>query len=134
MPSKMDYVSNLLGDYRPRLRHAQGEMLAIVHFGQHRTVLARRLSDQGCTDRIAFPIREIVADALNLGSVEVLLAHNHPSGIAEPSINDMAATRRLEQVFRHLHIHLLDHLIIAGDQQYSIQQLRLLDAEPAQFT
>jgi DNA repair protein RadC len=128
----MDLMSNLLGDYCPQLRHARGEMLAIIHLGQHRTVIARRLSSQGCLDRITFPIREIVSDALNLGSVEVLLAHNHPSGIAEPSMSDMAATRRLEQVFRHLHIHLLDHLIIAGDQQYSIQQLRLLDAGPTQ--
>ncbi len=113
--------STLLGDYLGRLRSADVEMLAIVHIGQFKSVIARRLSSSGSIEATPFPIRTIVADALNLGSLEILLAHNHPSGAARPSAADLAETRNLGQVLASLRVTLIDHLIVTNHSHYSMR-------------
>ena len=58
--------------------------------------------------------REVVKEALAVNAAAVILAHNHPSGVAEPSQADERITRRLKSALELVDIRLLDHLII-GD-------------------
>jgi DNA repair protein RadC len=120
-------ITHFLADYAARLRLAETEMLVVVHLGHHRSVIARRISNQGGSDSIPFPIRPIVADALNLGTQELILAHNHPSGCARPSAADLDETRRLDKLLRALQIAVADHLIFAHDECYSMRNAGLLD-------
>jgi DNA repair protein RadC len=64
---------------------------------------------------VALPVRSIVADASRLGSVGVVLAHNHPSGDAQPSVADCRATRALSQAGEAIDLTVLDHLIFGAD-------------------
>lgn len=64
---------------------------------------------------VGLPVRSIVADAARLGSVGVVLAHNHPGGDAQPSIADCRATRTLSQAGEAIDLTVLDHLIFAAD-------------------
>ncbi len=111
----------LFGDYLDRLRAAKFELLAIIHLGRAQSVIARRLSGGELVDETPFPIRSIVADALNLGSLEIILAHNHPSGAARPSVSDLEKTRELGRVLAPLRINLMDHLIITEHAHYSMR-------------
>jgi DNA repair protein RadC len=74
----------------------------------------------------AFPIRTIIADAAELGSAGIVLAHNHPSGDARPSESDYRCTRRLAAAAEALDCTILDHLVFAGADCTSFRQLGLL--------
>ena len=58
--------------------------------------------------------REIVRRALELHAAAVILAHNHPSGVAEPSIADEQLTQHLKAALRLVDVQVLDHLVVAG--------------------
>ena len=61
----------------------------------------------------------LVQKALECNAAAIILAHNHPSGIAEPSIADNQITQRLVQALALIDIKVLDHIIVAGSQCYS---------------
>lgn len=71
------------------------------------------------TANIVHP-REVFQPALEYGAVAVIVAHNHPSGVLEPTQDDLNATAQLIAAGRVLGIDLLDHLIIAGESYKSI--------------
>jgi DNA repair protein RadC len=73
-----------------------------------------------------FPIREIIADAVNHGSAGIVVAHNHPSGDARPSESDFRATRRLATAAQALDCAVLDHLVFGGDDCTSLRRLGYL--------
>ena len=64
--------------------------------------------------------REIVARALQLNAAKVVIFHNHPSGVAEPSYADQQLTSRLRGLLAQLDLVLWDHLLVAGDRVISI--------------
>ena len=69
--------------------------------------------------------REVVKQALADNAAAVILAHNHPSGIAEPSQSDVQITKRLQQALELVDIRVLDHLIV-GDQVVCFSERGLL--------
>ena len=73
-----------------------------------------------------FPIRTILADAVQHCSTGIILAHNHPSGDAMPSECDCRATRRLANAAEALDCIVLDHLVFAGGKCTSLRQMGLL--------
>lgn len=75
---------------------------------------------------VALPVREIMADALRLGSSGVIIAHNHPSGDARPSAADYHATRKLVRAGEAIDLIVLDHLIFADRQCSSMRRMGLL--------
>lgn len=82
---------------------------------------------EGEAASVGLPVRSIVADAARLGSVGVVLAHNHPSGDAQPSAADCRATRALSQAGEAIDLTVLDHLIFAADGQcHSMRRMGLL--------
>ena len=80
----------------------------------------------GEPDSVEMPVRAIIADAARLGSVGVVLAHNHPSGDARPSSGDCQATRRLARAAEAMDLAILDHLIFAGEDCSSMRRMGLL--------
>ena len=110
-----------LGDYAERLRAAEVELLVAIHIGGGGAIIARRITSDNAPCHIEFPLRMIVCDALNLGSRSVLIAHNHPSGIAKPSKADLKHTRILSGVLCPLGITLSDHLIVTEREVCSLK-------------
>ena len=70
--------------------------------------------------------RVIVKRALELNSAAVIFAHQHPSGVAEPSQADERITRRLKSALELVDIRVLDHLVIGGDTIVSLASRGLL--------
>ena len=66
--------------------------------------------------------REVARAALGLNAAAVILAHNHPSGVAEPSVADRLLTDALRAALGQLDIGVLDHLIVAGNQCVSFAE------------
>jgi len=74
----------------------------------------------------SFPVRIIIADAAQLGSAGIVLAHNHPSGDPTPSESDCRATRRLAAAAQAIDCAVLDHLVFAGSECTSLRRLGYL--------
>ena len=85
-----------------------------------RHVLSERI------DVIDVPIRRVAGDALAFGAEQVVMAHNPPSGDAEPSRDDLLATRRVAAALNTLEIRLVDHFVLAGDRITSLRCRGLL--------
>lgn len=97
------------------------------HFGclyldsQHR-VLNWEVLFSGTLNAAAVYPREVVRTALAQGAAAVILAHNHPSGVAEPSLADRQITERIEQALQLIDIRVLDHLVIGADEAISFAE------------
>ena len=109
----------------PLLADQTGEMLAVAILDAKRRLVGT-MCVAGCGDHVALPIREILARALRMDAHGLVIAHNHPSGDAQPSREDLEATRRLSEAAAAVDILLHDHLIVAGDEVISLRGLGLL--------
>ncbi|MCB4361173.1 RadC family protein [Quatrionicoccus australiensis] len=83
---------------------------------QNRLLIAEELFTGSLTQTSVYP-REVVKIALAHNAAAVILAHNHPSGVAEPSRADEMLTRSLKEALAMVDVRLLDHFIVAGNQQ-----------------
>jgi DNA repair protein RadC len=79
---------------------------------QNRVIRAEELFRGTLTQTSVYP-REVVKHALRHNCASVILAHNHPSGVAEPSIQDQALTRTLAEALSLVDVKVLDHFIVA---------------------
>lgn len=80
---------------------------------QNRLIEARELARGTLTQTSVYP-REVVKEALRLNAAAVVLAHNHPSGLSEPSRADEMLTRNLKEALALVDVKVLDHFIVAG--------------------
>lgn len=110
----------------PLFAQARAERLVVAHLDRNSGLLGLRIRYAPLSQAIDVPLREIVGDALDLGSAALIVAHNHPSGDANPSGADIEATRRLLQATRPLGVTLRDHLIFGGSNVVSFRQRGLL--------
>ena len=78
-------------------------------------------------DMVHVNVREIISMVTATKTAQVVLAHNHLNDNPQPSVDDMQLTRRLALTFQNLGIKFLDHIIIAGDNDYSFHVSGLLD-------
>ena len=101
------------------------ESLWVAHVDDNANCLHLSRHD-GDESGAAFPIRAIIADAAIHGSAGLVLAHNHPSGNAQPSDADCRATKRLATAAEALDCAILDHLIFAGARCTSLRAMGLL--------
>lgn len=89
-------------------------------------VLRDVLVSAGTVSEASIYPRTVVENSLRYKASFVLLAHNHPSGGAQPSRQDIEATQAVLQALRPVGIDLIDHLIVAGDKLYSFARKGLI--------
>jgi DNA repair protein RadC len=103
-------------DYlRSQLRDREQEVFACVMFDNRNRVIVFREMFHGTIDGASVYPREVVKQALADNAASVIFAHNHPSGIAEPSQSDIQITERLKQALALVDIRVLDHVIVGDD-------------------
>ncbi len=109
-----------------QLRGYSYEVFACLFLdNQHRVIQFDELF-RGTIDSASVYPREVVKQALLHNSAAVILAHNHPSGISEPSQADKQITEKLKQALALFDIRVLDHFIIGDGQPYSFAEHGLL--------
>ncbi|CAH1001606.1 hypothetical protein LEM8419_02511 [Neolewinella maritima] len=115
------YLRPLLSD----LYHEEFHLLCLNRANQ---LLGAHLISRGGTTGTVADAKTIFRTALQHGSVtSLVLAHNHPSGQTQPSSADIRLTRKLSRAARDLDMHVLDHLILAGQTYYSFADHQLLE-------
>jgi len=104
------------------LRGENREVFAIMFLDNQHQILKFERLFFGTVDTAAVYPRIVVEQALKQQASAVILAHNHPSGIAKASMADKQITKRLEQALNLIDIKVLDHIIVAGNQCYSFAE------------
>ena len=111
-----------------RLQFAGQEVesfVAIFLDAQHQVISVDELFTGTLTQTSVYP-REVVKAALRANSAAVIFAHNHPSGVAEPSQSDRMLTDALKQALALVDVRVLDHFIVAGTSVLSFAERGLL--------
>jgi DNA repair protein RadC len=109
-----------------RLRDRPHEVFCCIYLdNRHRVILFEELF-RGTIDGTSVYPREVVKQALKLNAAAIILAHNHPSGVAEPSQADERITKRVKSALELVDIRLLDHLVIGDGTSTSLASRGLL--------
>lgn len=111
---------HLAGQYfRARLRDREREVFACLFLDTRNRPLAIEELFQGTIDRSEVHPREVVKRALAHNAAAVMLAHNHPSGVCEPSAADRHITDLLRRALELVDVRVLDHLVIGDGEPVS---------------
>jgi len=100
---------------KARLRAYPYEVFACLYLDNQHRALAFEELFRGTIDGAAVYPREVVKQALHHNAAAVIFAHNHPSGVAEPSQADRHITEQLVKALKLVEIRVLDHLVIGDD-------------------
>lgn len=107
---------------RPKFMHQRNEMVYVLCLDAKCKLLSCQFVGEGSVNSANVSIRKIVEVCINHNATSVVLAHNHPGGLAFPSPEDVETTIRVGQALRMVDIHLLDHLIFADGDHISLVQ------------
>lgn len=111
---------------RTRLARAPREIFACLFLdNRHRLIRYEELF-LGTVDRANVHPREVLRRALELNAAAIILAHNHPSGVAEPSVSDVSLTRDLTELLARVDVRVLDHLVVGRGLEVSFAERGLL--------
>lgn len=114
-------------DYlRLQLGGLSREVFVVLFLDAQNRVLGNEELFAGTLTQTSVYPREVVKRALHHNAASVILAHNHPSGVAEPSHADEVLTRTLQQALHLIDVRVLDHFVVAGNQMVSFAERGLL--------
>ena len=102
------------------------EMFAVLALDNRHRLIEYIELFRGTVDNTTVHPREVVKEALKRNATAVILSHNHPSGVAEPSQADEIITTRLRDALALVEIRVLDHLIVAGSDVTSLAERGVL--------
>jgi DNA repair protein RadC len=109
-----------------RLATREFETFTLIYLDNRHRLIACEDLFRGTIDGASVHPREVVKEALRHNAAAVILAHNHPSFVAEPSQADELITRRLREALALVDIRVLDHVIVAGAETLSFAERGLL--------
>lgn len=111
---------------RARLAALPREVFHVLFLDRRNQLIADERLGVGTVDHAPVYPREVARRALELSASAILLAHNHPSGCADPSRADIDMTKQVADALRTLQITVYDHFIVAGDQVVSFRAKGLM--------
>jgi len=112
---------------RGRLRGLSEEQFRVLYLNRRNALLEDALIAQGSVGAVRPSLRNIVARALQVNASAMIAAHNHPTGMAEPSESDRMLTQDLIATSRPVGLKVLDHVIVGEETTYSFADSGLLD-------
>ncbi|MDV7393097.1 DNA repair protein RadC, partial [Arthrospira platensis SPKY1] len=107
---------------RARLRGYHHEVFACLFLDNQNRLIRYEELFTGTIDGASVYPREVVKRVLGHNAAAVIFAHNHPSGVAEPSQADQHITRRLQQALDLVDVRVLDHLIVGDGEVVSLAE------------
>lgn len=122
----MDSPDAVAAYLQAQLRDAEHEIFALLLLDSRHRVLAFEPISQGTINAATVHPREVVKRVLKHNAAAVILAHNHPSGVAEPSAADRHLTSRLSEALKLIDVRVLDHLVIGDGTPYSFARAGLI--------
>lgn len=119
---RLTLYSDVQSYCRALLTGLRKERFYVISVSAQMKVLGQRIVAEGSLSEVPAYPRLVVETALNHNAYGVILCHNHPGGEAAASMGDVDVTRGLESMLARLGIALMDHIIVADGQTYSMVQ------------
>jgi DNA repair protein RadC len=110
----------------PEMRYLQVEHFVVLFLNTKNGVIAKETISIGSLSASIVHPREVFKAAIKRSSASIIVTHNHPSGNPTPSAEDIQVTKRLVESGNIIGIDVLDHIIIGGDQFYSLKEHGLM--------
>ena len=120
----MDYeimTDYLISNTDRHMNNISYERAMLVSLSTRRHIKAAVWLREGTSDRVSLDVKDVVATAIKGGTDAVVLCHNHPNGVALPSMEDMEATGSIARALGLVNIHLLDHFILTDTECFSMR-------------
>ena len=105
-----------------KMRRQCKEIFSCIFLDSKNHIIDYKVINEGTINGSTVYPRSIMAEALNHKAAAIILAHNHPSGDTAPSSEDIHLTKKLKDLFSHVDINVLDHIIIGEGKAYSFAQ------------
>jgi len=119
-------LSQLVDYFKATIGRNSNEVMRVLYLNsQNKLLHADNLSEGTVSETVVLP-RKIVENALKHHATTVIIAHNHPGGLPEPSENDDAITQQVKNALHTVNITLQEHMIITEDGFYSYRQNGIL--------
>ncbi len=114
------------GKYALSLFHGKTvEHFYVICLDKQKNLINAELMGKGTIDAAPVYPREVVETALKNKAACIVLSHNHPGGHLEPSVEDIAATKKITSALKVVNIAVIDHIIVAGNEYFSFSQKRI---------
>ena len=133
LESRLVYESNTLSSpddtknyLRLKLGSKEREIFAVLYLNNRNQLISYEELFMGTIDGASIYVREIVKLGLALNAAAIICAHNHPSGVCEPSRSDEAITQQIKKACGLMDIRLLDHLIVSATDSVSLAERGLI--------
>lgn len=102
------------------------ESLHLIYLNSVGFVIADEVSKYGTIDSVVIYVRQVLEKIMLYGAKSLVMAHNHPSGLVEPSEADLRVTRSLQTACVAIDVHLIDHVIVSHDDYFSFYKNGLI--------
>lgn len=104
----------------PKFVGRTNEALMMVSIDNKNKIISCSVVAEGTVDSAKVSRRKIMEEAMKVKATRVILAHNHPCGVAVPSSEDVVMTKEIGRLFDQVGIELVDHIIVANDDYVSM--------------
>lgn len=108
------------------MAHREVENFRILYLSTKNQLIAEEIQEFGTIDQTQVYPREILKKAIFYGASAIILAHNHPSGVPNPSKSDIIMTNKIVEACRTIDVAVHDHVIIGGKKVFSFRSNNLL--------
>ena len=122
-----DSAAGIAGYYMESLRHEKNEIVMLLHLNNRMALIREERLSVGTINASLLSPRNVFKSALENGTVNLVLLHNHPSGDPAPSSCDIDVTRRIRELASMMDMHLADHIIIGDNRYFSMMESGCLD-------
>ncbi len=117
------------GAFRPKFLGRKTEAACLMLLDGRGRIVFNDMICEGSVDQVPLHLRMVLRLCIEYGAADVMLAHNHPSGVAFPSFGDLSVTYRLIAALESIGARLRDHIIFADDSYYSFCASGALDQQ-----
>jgi DNA repair protein RadC len=108
------------------MAHSPVEEVRVLFLNAKNLLIANEAMWQGSVDEASVHVREVISRAIALGATAIIIVHNHPSGDATPSSQDIRLTRNLVDAGKHMKIAVHDHVIVGSQGRTSMRAMGLI--------
>ncbi len=126
LPEALSDASTVARYVCRRIGHYQREVFGCLFLDSRHRPLSWEILFQGTVNRAHVHSREVLRRAIELNAAALVLGHNHPSGVAEPSAADLALTRELRDLLARIEVNVLDHIVVARGTAVSLASRGLM--------
>jgi len=111
---------------RMKMAARPDEAFMVLYLNTKNHVIAYEIVNEGTVDHAAVYPRTVIRKALEKNAAALIVVHNHPSGVCDPSASDLELTRTLKEAMKAMNIRLLDHVIVGKSGHFSLVEEGLL--------